>query len=160
MVFCTKFAQKVYFWSKTEKVSITIELCIFKWVKYQISVQTDKFDFLDQIYLKKGIFGRKWKKWTSPLNFAYKNQCRSKMSTQTDNFDVLDQISPRRVFLVGNRKSQHHHWILHIRIVLGTKFQLRLTILNFWTKFAKKDVSGLKRKILIFACIHGHFLPY
>ena len=36
------------------------------------------------------------------------------------------------------RKSKHHHWILDIRISLGTKFQLKLAVLNFWTKFAQK----------------------
>ena len=35
-------------------------------------------------------------------------------------------------------KSEHQHWILDIRISLGTKFQLNLTILIFLTKFAKK----------------------
>ena len=33
---------------------------------------------------------------------------------------------------------EHHHRILHNLNRLGTKFQLKLTILNFWTKFAKK----------------------
>ena len=30
------------------------------------------------------------------------------------------------------------HWILHIRISRTTKFQLKLTIFIFWTKFAQK----------------------
>ena len=37
-----------------------------------------------------------------------------------------------------NRTSDLHHWILHIRISLGTKVQLSLRILSIWTKFAKK----------------------
>ena len=41
------------------------------------------------------------------------------------------------MFPILNRKSEHHHWILHIRISLGTKFLLQLTILIFWTKFAQ-----------------------
>ena len=34
LIFWTKFVQKLYFWSKTEKVIITIELCILElnWV--------------------------------------------------------------------------------------------------------------------------------
>ena len=60
------------------------------------------------------------------------------ISNQTDNFDFLEQIYPKRAFLVKNRKSEHHHYILHIRIGLGTKFQLRSTILIFWAKFAQK----------------------
>ena len=51
---------------------------------------------------------------------------------------VLDQICPRKIFMVKNRKIEHHHWILLIQISLGTKFQLKLTILIFWTKFAQK----------------------
>ena len=50
----------------------------------------------------------------------------------------LDQICPKRVFPLWNRKSEHHHWILHTWIRLGAKFQLKLTILNFWTKFAQE----------------------
>ena len=44
------------------------------------------------------------------------------------------------------QKREHHHSILHIQINLGTKFQLKLTILICWTKFAKKRVSCLKQK--------------
>ena len=50
-------------------------------------------------------------------------------------FEFWNQICPKKVFSVQNEKSEHHHWILHIRI---TKFQLKLTILIFWTKLAKK----------------------
>ena len=35
-------------------------------------------------------------------------------------------------------KNEHHHWIVHIRISLGTTFQLKLTIESFWTKFTQK----------------------
>ena len=45
---------------------------------------------------------------------------------------------PKRVFPVENRKSEHHHWIVHIRISVGTKFQLKLISLILWTKFAQK----------------------
>ena len=52
--------------------------------------------------------------------------------------------SPKKVFLVENRKSEHHHGILHIWISLGTKFQLKLIILSFWTKFTQKRYFQLK----------------
>ena len=42
------------------------------------------------------------------------------------------------VIPVKNRKTEHQHWILHIRISLCTKFQLKLTSMIFWTKFAEK----------------------
>ena len=45
--------------------------------------------------------------------------------------------SLKKVFPIKNWKSEHH-WIPHIQITLGTKFQLRLTILIFLTRFAQK----------------------
>ena len=39
----------------------------------------------------------------------------------------LHHVWPKRVFPVKNGKSEHHHWILHIRISLDTKFQRKLT---------------------------------
>ena len=38
---------------------------------------------------------------------------------------------------VPNRIKEHHHRILHIRRSLGTKFQLKLTIL-FFNQLARK----------------------
>ena len=46
---------------------------------------------------------------------------------------------PESVFLVNNRKSEHHLWILHIWISLGTKFKLKIKFLIFWTKFVHKE---------------------
>ena len=60
------------------------------------------------------------------------------MWAESDNFDFLDQTCPKRLFPLQNRKKWYHHWILYIRISLGTKFQLKLTILIFWTKLAQK----------------------
>ena len=45
--------------------------------------------------------------------------------------------SPKRLPLV-NKKSEHYHWIQHIRISLGTKFQLKLKIFILQTIFAQK----------------------
>ena len=55
-----------------------------------------------------------------------------------DNFDFLNQICPKKVISVSNRQTEHHYWILPIRISPGNKFQNKLTILIFWTKFAQK----------------------
>ena len=38
---------------------------------------------------------------------------------------------------VQKKLNEHHYWILNIWIRLSTTFQLRLTIVIFWTKFAK-----------------------
>ena len=40
--------------------------------------------------------------------------------------------------MVKNRKSKHRKLIPHIRISHGTEFQLKLTVLIFWTRFAPK----------------------
>ena len=95
LIFWTKFAQNEYFWSKTEKLNITIEFYIFELV------------------------------WVP--NFTLNNQSWN-----------LDQIYPKRVFSLEKEKSEHQRWVLHIRISLATKFQLKLTILIFWTKFLEK----------------------
>ena len=50
----------------------------------------------------------------------------------------MDRIYAKRVVLIENRKSDYHDWILHIQITWGTKFQLKLTILIFRTKFIRK----------------------
>ena len=42
----------------------------------------------------------------------------------------------------GNRKNEHFPRTLPIRISLGTKFQIKQTILIFWTKFAQAGISG------------------
>ena len=121
-----------YFQSETNKIDTTIELFIFKLV------------FVSNFTLSSSEFS--------------------------------DQIRPRKIFMVKNRKSEHHHLIPHIQISLATKvqlswqfwgffwsktekvnttyflhnfaysyysnakFQLRLAILIFWTKFAQKGI--------------------
>ena len=50
----------------------------------------------------------------------------------------LDQICPKQVFPLWDRKSEHHHWILHTWLSLGATFQLKLTILIFGPNFLNK----------------------
>ena len=50
------------------------------------------------------------------------------------------------VFPVENRKSEHQHCILHIRISLSTKFHWAQTISNFVIKFAQKGYFQSKTK--------------
>ena len=45
-------------------------------------------------------------------------------------------------------KIKLHHSIFHIWISLGTKFHLKLPILNFWAKFAPKGYFQMKAKKL------------
>ena len=50
----------------------------------------------------------------------------------------MDQVYPKGEIPVKNGKSEHHHRILHIRISLGTKFYLELTILIFFDQICTK----------------------
>ena len=45
-------------------------------------------------------------------------------------------------------KSEHHHEILRIRVSLGSKIELKLTILIFLTKFVKKENFQSKKEKL------------
>ena len=68
-------------------------------------------------------FSLKWQFWCFGLNLPIKA-----ISTQK------------------RKKSEHHHWILHVQISVGTKFQLKVTILMFWTKFGQKGYFYSKTK--------------
>ena len=47
---------------------------------------------------------------------------------------------------VEKKKREHHHRILHIRNILGTKFQLKVTILSIWTRLTRKGYFKSKKK--------------
>ena len=40
-------------------------------------------------------------------------------------------------YFYSKTEKVHINWIMHIRLRLGSKFQIKLAILIFWTKFAK-----------------------
>ena len=56
----------------------------------------------------------------------------------TTQFWFFGPNFPKKRISSRKQKSEHDHWILHIRSSLGTKFKLKLTTLIFWTKFAQK----------------------
>ena len=53
------------------------------------------------------------------------------------------KLPPKRIFQIWKRKTENHHWILHIRFSVGSKFQLQQTILIFWKKI------HLQKRILL-----------
>ena len=53
----------------------------------------------------------------------------------------------------------HRHWILHIRVRLGTKFQFKLTTSNFWNKFAQKGYFWLKTEKVSIHSVHWFIKP-
>ena len=54
------------------------------------------------------------------------------------------------MFPIQNRKSEHHHWILHIWINLGTKIHPKQTILISRNKFVQKRCSKEMNAIIKF----------
>ena len=58
----------------------------------------------------------------------------------------MDQICIKSVFPIKNRKNKHHHWILHIWISLGTKFQLKTDHFDFLDQICPKRVFPVKNK--------------
>ena len=145
-IFWTNFAQKGYFHTKTKKLNISIEFCMFELVQVPNFSLKWQFWFFGTNLPKKGVSTQNQKKWTASLNSAYSNYSSYQISASTDNFGFLDQIFPKTVFPFKNRKNEHHHWILHAKISVGTKFQLKVTILMFWTKFAQKGYFHSKTK--------------
>ena len=130
LTFWTKFFQKGHFWLEKKTVNIdNLDQICPRW----------QFLLFGPHCPKQAISGQKQKKWTSPLNSAYLNHFKYRVSRWIDNFNFMDQICPKYVFSIKDRKSEHHHWILHTRFSLGTRFQLQLIILTFWTKFAQKE---------------------
>ena len=51
-----------------------------------------------------------------------------------------------KVISIKNKKGEFHYWILEIRISLGTKFQIKLTILSFGVNLTKKRFSSPKQR--------------
>ena len=109
IIFLTKFGQKGFFWSKTEKANTTYFL----------------------------------------HNSAYSNQSSAKFQLKRTILLLLvfGPNLPKKVLPVENRKSEHHHEILDICISLDTKFQLKLIILRFQTKFTQKKVFPVENCI-------------
>ena len=55
---------------------------------------------------------------------------------------------PKNGVFALKQKKGYHHWVSHIRINLGTEFQLKLTILILWTKFSQKGYFRSEMKKL------------
>ena len=128
---------KRYFQSKTGKVNIIIEFCIFKLVLVPNFSLNWQYWFFWLDLSKKVFSGLKQKKWTSHVFYIMLHIQISLMWNWSSKwqFWFFGSNLAKRVFPVANRKSHYHHGILHIWISLGTKFQLKLIISSFWTNF-------------------------
>ena len=121
-------------------MNIIIEFRIFKLVLVPNFSLNWQFWFFWPDLPKKGFSGLKQKKWIPHIFYIILHIQISLVQNFSSNwqFWFFGPNLPKKVFPVENRKSEHHHGILHIWISLGTKFQLKLIILSFWTKFTQK----------------------
>ena len=82
------------------------------------------------------------------INFRF---CYSYITWETGGLELastiilLLQASHLTMCASHPPKIEYHYWILHIRISLGTKFQLQLISLTFSTKFAQKGYFRSKK---------------
>ena len=95
--FWSKLTQKGHFGTKKMKISLSIKF------HFERTILNFWTKFAQRRYLWSKV-----EKWTSSLNSAYSNYTCYQISAVTDNFDFFDQIYPKKVFLVWNRKSEHH----------------------------------------------------
>ena len=140
--FWIKFAQKERFWSKKKKVNTAVEFYIIELVKVSSLTLSSKYWQFGPNLSKKGVSVPKQKNWTASLNSAYSNQVSS--FTLSWQFWFIRPNCPKQGIPTKNKRSEHHHWILHNWISLCIKFHLQLTILTFWTKFAQKSYPQAK----------------
>ena len=138
--------RKRYFRSKTEKFNIVIGFRIFKSVSwYQISALTDNFDFLTR-FAQKGFFWSKTEKVNTTYfihNSAYSNWFGAKFQLKRTILIFWTKFTKKGISS-RRQNSEHQHGIVHIWIILGTKFQLKQIILSFWTKFTQQRYFQLK----------------
>ena len=102
---------------------------------------------------KKGFSGLKQKTWTPHIFYISLHIQISLVQNFNSKWQsrfFLPNL-PKKVFPVENTKSEHRPGILHIWISLGVKFQLKLIILSFWTKFTQKRYFKSKTE----QAIHG-----
>ena len=137
MIFWSKFVKKGYFWCKAKKLTLTIEVCIFKLIGIWNFSLKQQFSCLRPNFPKKQYFCFQTEKWAWLLNCVFSNWSKNGISVWNNNFSSFDQICPKMVFLLKSRKGHHHYWILHLQINLRTKFQIKIAILHWWTKFAQ-----------------------
>ena len=97
-------------------------------------------------FAKKGFSGLKQKKLISHIFYINLHIQISLVRNFSSNWQLwfFGSNLPKKVFPDENRKSEHDDGILRIWISLSTKFQLKLIILSFWTKFTQKRYFQLK----------------
>ena len=134
----TKFPQERYLWSKTEKVNMIIEFPMFK--LFLMPNFRLNWQFWTR-FAKKGFFWTRHNFYIILLHIQISLVWNFSSNWQ---FWFFGPNLLKKLFPVEKRKGEYYHGILHIWISLGTKFQLKLIILSFWTKFTQKRYFQLK----------------
>ena len=117
LIFGTNFQTKVVLIENTKNehhywiLDIRISLSTNFQLKLTIGIFRTKF-------AKKGsYFQSKTDKIDSTIEF-YIFELVFVSNFTLNNFEFLAQICPRKIFMVKNRKNEHHHWIPQIQISL------------------------------------------
>ena len=92
----------------------------------------------NQVTSKCPSFWTKLAKKTITIKFYILEILGNKFQLKLTTLHFWKKFAIIRIFSFKNRKSEHHHRILHIWVRLSTKFQLKLIISIFLTKVAQK----------------------
>ena len=106
---------------------------IIKSMKSQVS-SLKSSSFLKIVSPK--LFGNSW--GNSYVQFLVITSCFTFPPLHGYGFSKKVSDLPKKGNSNKSRKIEHLHWILHIRISPGTKFQNKVTILIFGTKITQK----------------------
>ena len=87
-----------YFWSKKGRMENHHRILHIRISLGSKFTWTNNFDFVEQICPKKGIFGQKWRKWKTPMNFTYLIGKKS-VGKMWRIFVLVTNIFYRRIFL-------------------------------------------------------------
>ena len=97
-------------------------------------------------FAQKGYFRSKTKNLNIIIEFCMFELVYVPNFSLKQEFWLFGPNLPKKGISSQKQKRQSHQWVLHIRISVGTKFEHKVTILIFWTKFAPKSHFHLKTK--------------
>ena len=140
MIFWTKFAKKSVL-PKTEKENSTIESCVLEIVQVRNFSLNWQFIFFYQI-CRKRVFLLSNRKANTTIDLCILEIVLVPNFRLNWQLRFFNPISSKK----GVTCLKHHHWYLLIQIILGIQFQLKLTILIFWTKLSQKGCFLCKTK--------------
>ena len=122
-------------------MNITIAFYIFELTWVTNLTLHKQFWSLEPNLPNTSIFNSRRKTWALLLNSVYSNY---QVSHSTNNLKLWDLTSKKKIYLVKNRKNEHHLETLQIKINLSTKLQLKLCF--FGLNLSKKDISVRKKQ--------------